>query len=471
MFVSSFQSISRSHFSNSIFRTMTQHFKYLVLGGGSGGIASARRAAEYTDGVAVVEKSRLGGTCVNVGCVPKKVMYNCAHVADTLRKAHSFGFPAADSTFTWETIKSKRDAYIKRLNGIYGNNLEKSKVTHISGDAKFVGPNSVEVNGETYTADHILIATGGRPSVPDVPGKEFGITSDGFFDLEHQPKKVAVCGAGYIAVELASVLHGLQSDVDLFIRRKEYLRTFDADIRRTLREHMDKHGPKVHSEHVPKSVEKLDDGKLKITFMNGESYNGYDTLIWAVGRAPNTEIGLDVAGVELERGHIKVDAYQNTNVSGVHALGDVCGKYLLTPVAIAAGRRLAERLFNNKPEEKLVYENIATAVFTHPPIGTVGLTEDEAVSKYGSENVKTYRSRFTNMYFATCEDEEKEPTMMKLVVQGPEEHVVGVHLIGMGVDEMIQGIAIPLVMGATKKDFDRTVAVHPTAAEELVTMR
>ncbi|MCC8373652.1 MULTISPECIES: glutathione-disulfide reductase [Photorhabdus] len=450
---------------------MSKHYDYIAIGGGSGGIASINRAAMYGQKCALIEAKALGGTCVNVGCVPKKVMWHAAQVAESIHQyGPDYGFDTTINSFNWKTLIASRTAYIDRIHQSYGRGLGNNKVDVIQGFAHFVDAHTVEVNGEKITADHILIATGGRPVRPDIPGSEYGIDSDGFFALEEMPKRVAVVGAGYIAVEIAGVLHALGSETHLFVRQHAPLRSFDPMIVETLLEVINTEGPTLHTESVPKSVSKNTDGSLTLQLQNGKEQT-VDTLIWAIGREPATDnLNLSVAGVELnEKGYIKVDEYQNTNVKGIYAVGDNTGAVELTPVAVAAGRRLSERLFNNKPEEHLDYTNIPTVVFSHPPIGTVGLTEPQAKAQFGEEQVKTYQSSFTAMYTAVTQ--HRQPCRMKLVCVGPEEKIVGIHGIGFGMDEMLQGFAVALKMGATKKDFDNTVAIHPTAAEEFVTMR
>lgn len=466
------------------------HFDLIVIGGGSGGLGCGRRAASYGKRVAIIEEGRLGGTCVNVGCVPKKVMFNTSMIQDALHDSADYTFEwekgAKMPSVNWPMLKDKRDAYVRRLNGIYSNNLEKDKVTHIEGFASFTGPHTVEVKGVQYKAPHIVIATGGYALLEEsgIKGaKEHAITSDGFFELEQQPRKVAVVGAGYIAVELAQIFQGLGSEAHLFVRHATPLRKFDHLLTEVLTEEMKKSGLQLHSFTEGKEITKDEaakEGPLTFHYAQAEaeggakepkSLSGLDCVLIAVGRGPKiANLNLDRAGVQLGKtGHIAVDAFQNTSTPGVYALGDVCGKMELTPVAIAAGRALAERLFNGKNDSKLDYENVPTVVFSHPPIGTVGLTEAEAVQRYGRERVTFYRSRFTNMYFSMLQ--RKQATAMKLVCVGDEEKVVGVHIIGMGADEMLQGFGGMVKMGATKKDFDSVVAIHPTAAEELVTMR
>ncbi|KMW72663.1 glutathione reductase [Photorhabdus luminescens subsp. luminescens] len=450
---------------------MSKHYDYIAIGGGSGGIASINRAAMYGQKCALIEAKALGGTCVNVGCVPKKVMWHAAQIAESIHQyGPDYGFDTTVNHFNWKTLIASRTAYIDRIHQSYERGLGNNNVDVIQGFARFVDTYTVEVNGEKITADHILIATGGRPVRPDIPGSEYGIDSDGFFALEEMPKRVAVVGAGYIAVEIAGVLHALGSETHLFVRQHAPLRSFDPMIVETLLDIINTEGPTLHTESVPKSVSKNADGSLTLQLQNGKQQT-VDALIWAIGREPATDnLNLSVTGVELnEKGYIRVDKYQNTNVKGIYAVGDNTGAVELTPVAVAAGRRLSERLFNNKPEEHLDYTNIPTVVFSHPPIGTVGLTEPQAKAQFGEEQVKTYQSSFTAMYTAVTQ--HRQPCRMKLVCVGPEEKIVGIHGIGFGMDEMLQGFAVALKMGATKKDFDNTVAIHPTAAEEFVTMR
>ncbi len=450
---------------------MSRHYDFLTIGAGSGGIAATNRAAAYGARAVRIEKDRIGGTCVNVGCVPKKVMWNAATIAETLRDAPDYGFKLTLDEFDWPTIKQARDKYIERLNAIYHRVGIQNNVDYIEGKARFIGPNSVEVNGETITAEHILIAVGGYPTVPDLPGAEFGITSDGFFELEQQPKRVAVIGAGYIAVEFAGLLASLGSEVTMILRGGSFLRWFDSTIRETLLEEMQKAGVNIMTGIHLQSLQKEKNNTVALHSTDGNIYGGFDSVIWAIGREPATSaLQLEAAGVTLdERGYISTDDYQNTNVSGIYAVGDVTGRVQLTPVAIAAGRRLADRLFDGQAEAKLDYNNIASVVFSHPPIGTVGLTEDEAHEQFGEGAVKVYQSRFTNMYYAVTK--HKTPTVVKLVTVGEKEKIIGCHVIGMQADEIIQGFAVAIKMGACKKDFDNTVAIHPTAGEELVTLR
>lgn len=450
---------------------MTKHYDYIAIGGGSGGIASINRAAMYGQKCALIEARELGGTCVNVGCVPKKIMWHAAQIAEAIHLyGPDYGFDTTLNRLDWATLLKNRSAYIDRIHTSYENVLGKNKVDVIKGFARFVDAHTVEVNGETITADHILIATGGRPGHPSIPGAEYGIDSDGFFALEALPERTAVVGAGYIAVELAGVLNALGAKTHLFVRKHAPLRSFDPLLTETLVEVMNVEGPTLHTQAIPTAVVKNQDGSLTLTLEDGREQT-VDCLIWAIGREPaNDKLNVEMAGVELdEKGYVKVDKYQNTNVPGIYAVGDNTGAVELTPAAVAAGRRLSERLFNNKPDEYLDYNNIPTVVFSHPTIGTVGLTEPQAREEYGDDQVKVYQSSFTAMYTAVTR--HRQPSRMKLVCVGLEEKIIGIHGIGLGMDEILQGFAVALKMGATKRDFDNTVAIHPTAAEEFVTMR
>ena len=456
---------------------MTKHYDYIAIGGGSGGIASVNRAASYGKKCAIIEAKHLGGTCVNVGCVPKKVMFYGAQIAEAINHyAPDYGFDVDVKKFDFAKLVESRQAYISRIHTSYDNVLAKNNVDVIRGFAKFIDKNTLEVTfadgtTEQVTADHILIATGGRPSIPAVKGAKYGIDSNGVFALTELPKRVAVVGAGYIAVELAGVLNSLGVETHLFVRKHAPLRNFDPMMAETLIESMQQDGITLHTHAIPKEVVKNEDGSVTLNLEDGREQR-VDCLIWAIGREPATDkINLQAVGVETnERGFIKVDKYQNTNVPGIYAVGDIIeGGIELTPVAVAAGRRLSERLFNNKPNEHLDYRLVPSVVFSHPPIGTVGLTEQQAIAQYGAENVKVYKSSFTSMYTAVTQ--HRQACRMKLVCVGKEEKIVGLHGIGFGVDEMIQGFAVAIKMGATKADFDNTVAIHPTGSEEFVTMR
>jgi glutathione reductase (NADPH) len=446
-----------------------QLFDLISIGGGSGGLACAQRAAEYGARTAVIEPKRLGGTCVNVGCVPKKIMWNASGVALSLQDANDYGFDVKAGESDWAELKRKRDAYVLRLNGIYERNLAAKGVSYVRGAARFIDAHTVEVNGRRLGARHIVIATGGRPSLPDIPGAHLGISSDGFFDLETRPKRVAVVGSGYIACELAASFRELGSDVEQFIRTDRLLSNFDVMLGKSLKREVRALGMVIH-EHAVIAAVREDAGKKTLIAQDGREFAGFDCLLWAIGRDANVA-GLDLqsAGVALdEADYVITDAFQNTNVAGVYAIGDVTGRAALTPVAIAAGRRLSDRLFGGKPDRRLDYGMIPTVIFTHPPIGTVGASEAEARASYG-DAVKVYVADFTPMYHAMTG--RKTHTDMKLVCVGPEQRIIGCHILGLGADEMLQGFAVAIRMGATKADFDDTVAIHPTSAEELVTMR
>ncbi|QLB17812.1 glutathione-disulfide reductase [Mannheimia varigena] len=456
---------------------MAKHYDYLAIGGGSGGIASINRAASYGKKCAIIEAKHLGGTCVNVGCVPKKVMFYGAQIAEAIhRYAPDYGFDVTVNKFDYSKLVENREAYIERIHNSYNNVLSKNNVDVLNGFARFKDVKTVEVSyadgsSEEVTADHILIATGGRPTIPDLKGSEYGITSDGVFALNELPKSVAIVGAGYIAVELAGVFSSLGVEIHLFVRQNAPMRKQDPLIVEALVEVLEQDGIKLHTQAIPQEVVKNENSSLTLKLEDGRE-TIVDTLVWAIGREPATDmINLDVTGIEInERGFIKVDKFQNTNVPNLYAVGDIIeGGIELTPVAVAAGRRLSERLFNNKPNEHLDYNLVPTVVFSHPPIGTIGLTEPQAIEQYGKENVKVYKSSFTAMYTAVTQ--HRQPCKMKLVCAGKEEKIVGLHGIGFGVDEMIQGFAVAIKMGATKADFDNTVAIHPTGSEEFVTMR
>jgi len=448
---------------------VTGKFDLIVIGGGSGGLAHAQRAAEYGARAAVVEYGPLGGTCVNVGCVPKKVMWYTAQHAHHFHHAADYGFDIEIRGHDWTGLKSRRDAYIKRLNGIYGNNLDNKGVTYLSGRARFVDANTIEVEGVEYHTDRIVVATGGKPIVPDIPGAELGITSDGFFELEDRPQRVLIAGSGYVSVELAGVFNALGAETQVVVRKEGVLRSFDKMLSSELMEAMQAGGIALDTGVIPRSAEQTAEG-IVLYAEDGRSFGPVDALVWAVGRSPNTET-LDAtrAGVQMDqKGFIPTDEFQQTNVDNIFAIGDVTGREALTPVAIAAGRRLADRLYGGMEGRHLEYRLIPTVIFSHPTIGTVGLTEDEARAEYG-DDIKVYQSAFTGMYYALGDD--KQRSAMKLITTGAEERVVGCHVIGEGADEMMQGFAVAMRMGATKADFDDTVAIHPTSSEELVTMR
>jgi glutathione reductase (NADPH) len=449
----------------------TLRYDLVVIGGGSGGLACAQRATEYGARVALVESARLGGTCVNVGCVPKKVMWNAAQIAHAAHDAVHYGFDLTLSGHDWGALRVARDAYITRLNGIYERNLANRKVELVRGHAAFAGPNEVRVGDRLLEAPHVVIATGGRPSVPPIPGAGHGITSDGFFELAERPRRIAVVGSGYIAVELAGVFAALGSEVTMVLRRDRLLRHFEAMLGDGLRKIMAGDGVAFLDHAAPRALERDADGTLRLLLQDGRVAGPFDTVLWAIGREPAVEgLGLARAGVTMDAaGFIPVDRLQQTNIGGLYAIGDVTGRAQLTPVAIAAGRRLSDRVFGGMTDRHLDYSDIPTVVFSHPPIGTVGLSEAEAIDRHGASAVKTYTSGFVPMYHAMTP--RKPRAEMKLVTVGSEQRIVGCHVIGAGADEMLQGFAVALKMGATKRDFDDTVAIHPTSAEEFVTMR
>jgi len=448
---------------------VSERFDLLVIGGGSGGLAHAQRSAEYGASAAVVEHGPLGGTCVNVGCVPKKVMWYAAHFSHELHHAPDYGYDIAVNGHDWKALKARRDTYIERLNNIYSNNLDKRDVTFLKGHARFVDANTVDVDGVQHQAERIVIATGGEPMVPDIPGAELGITSDDFFELEEQPQRVLIVGSGYIAVELAGIFNGLGSDTHVIVRKDGVLRSFDKMLSSELMSEMRQSGIALDTGAVPAAVKKTNDG-LVLTAEDGREFGPVDALLWAVGRSPNTSaLDADKAGVDMDaRGFVPTDDHQRTNIESIHALGDVTGRDALTPVAIAAGRRLADRLYGGMDGRHLDYTLIPTVIFSHPTIGTVGLTEDEARDEY-ADDIKVYSTDFTPMFYALGDD--KKRSVMKLITAGENEKIIGCHVFGAGADEMLQGFAVAMRMGATKKDFDDTVAIHPTNAEEVVTMR
>ncbi|MDJ0808427.1 MAG: glutathione-disulfide reductase [Gammaproteobacteria bacterium] len=447
---------------------MGRQYDLIAIGGGSGGLAVAEKAAQYGKSVAVVDSEKLGGTCVNYGCVPKKVMWHAANLAHAVDDASGFGIPTRREDTDWLKLIRGRDAYIGGINDYWEGYVTDSGITHIQGKARFIDSGRIEVEGVTYTAEHIVIATGGRPIIPPVPGAELGIDSDGFFQLSQQPKRVAIIGGGYIGAELAGMLRALGSDVTLVALEERVLQAFDVMLGEVLMREMDQQGITLKTSFRVASLAKTSEG-IVLESSSAERLVGFDQVIWAVGRAPNTrELNLQAAGVEtLSNGTVATDEYQNTNVAGIYAIGDIAGRSPLTPVAIAAGRRLAERLFGGMPSRKVDYENIPSVVFTHPPVGTVGLTEQQARERHA--DVIVYQTEFSPMRYALAA--YKTTTAMKLICAGSQQRVVGIHLIGDSVDEMLQGFAVAVKMGATKADFDDTIAIHPVSAEELVTLK
>ena len=447
---------------------MSYEFDLFVIGAGSGGVRAARFAAGFGAKVAVAESRYLCGTCVNVGCVPKKFLVYGAHFADDFEQASGFGWSSGEPQFDWPTLIANKNREIQRLNGIYRNLLVNSGVTLLEGHAKLTGPHEVEINGQRHSARHILIATGGWPQVPDIPGKELAITSNEAFFLEQLPKRVLVVGGGYIAVEFASIFHGLGAETALLYRKDLFLRGFDGAVRKHLKEELEKKGLDLQFNTDISRIERQAGGSLLATLKDGREL-ATDCVFYATGRRPMLDnLGLENTGVQLDdKGFIQVNEHFETSEPSILALGDVIGRVQLTPVALAEGMAVARRLF--KPEEyrKLDYSLIPTAVFSLPNIATVGLTEEQA-REQGHE-VKVFESRFRPMKLTLTECQER--TLMKLVVDARNDKVLGCHMVGPESGEIVQGLAVALKAGATKRIFDETLGIHPTAAEEFVTMR
>lgn len=447
---------------------MTNRFDAIVIGAGSGGLSTAIRAGRHGAKVALVDPGELGGTCVNVGCVPKKVMWLAARMAESQRTAAAVGFDVRPGTLDWSAFVARRQAYIERIHASYRQQLDDLGVHRVSARARLLGAGRVDAGGEVFEAPHIVIATGARSRVPALPGAELGGTSDDFFDWREAPRRVALIGGGYIAVELAGVLHALGSDVSIVLRRDHLLDAFDRECADHATALYEAHGIRIVRGVDVTALERSHDGVRIVG--SGAPSQGFDKVLWATGRQPNSEgIGLDVAGVRCDaRGHVIVDDCHATSASGIHAVGDVTTDPALTPVAVKAGRLLADRLFGGCPDARLDRSLVPTVVFGHPPLASVGLTEAAAVERHG-DAVKVYRTRFRPMLCALLDGDDR--TLMKLICVGPEERVVGLHMVGPDVDEIVQGFALALKLGACKRDFDATIAVHPTAAEEVVLMR
>lgn len=448
----------------------TFDFDFFVIGGGSGGVRAARMAGQRGVRVAMAESGALGGTCVNVGCIPKKLYSYAAHFAEAFEESHGYGWQGNAPTLDWPKLKANRAKEITRLNGIYLQLLQGAGVRLLTGHAQLVDAHTVQVNGERFTAQHILIATGGTPSVPPVPGGELVVTSNDMFDLEPFPKRLVVVGGGYIACEFASIFNGLGAQVTLLHRGEQVLNGFDADVRPFIAAEMRKAGVDLRLPGEVARIERTGDG-LQVTLKNGDTLPA-DTVLYATGRVPNTEgLGLDAAGVKLSaKGAIEVDAYYQTSVPSIHAIGDVTARVQLTPVALGEGMALVDHLFGpagGKPARSMAYDLIPTAVFTHPNIGTVGDTEAQAREKYGK--LRIYRTDFKPLKHTLSGSSER--TLMKLVVDDASDRVVGLHMVGADAGEIVQGFAVAMKAGATKAVFDSTIGIHPTAAEEFVTMR
>ncbi|MNF66050.1 Glutathione reductase [compost metagenome] len=447
---------------------MAYDFDLFVIGAGSGGVRAARFAAGFGAKVAVAESRYLGGTCVNVGCVPKKLLVYGAHFADDFEQAEGYGWSLEKADFDWKTLIGNKNREIARLNGIYRNLLVNSGVELFEAHARLLGPNTVEVNGKQYSAKHILIATGGWPQIPDIPGREHAISSNEAFFLETLPKRVLVVGGGYIAVEFAGIFQGLGADTSLLYRGELFLRGFDKAVREHLKDELSKRGLDLQFNTEIARIDKLADGRLQATLKDGRELHT-DCVFYATGRRPMLDnLGLENTGVKLdERGFIQVDEQYQSSEPSILAIGDVIGKVQLTPVALAEGMAVARRLFKPEQYRPVDYRHIPTAVFSQPPIGTVGLTEEQA--REAGHSVQIFESRFRPMKLTMTECQER--TLMKLVVDANSDKVLGCHMVGPDAGEIVQGLAIALKAGASKQLFDETIGVHPTAAEEFVTLR
>ena len=447
---------------------MAYEFDLFVIGAGSGGVRAARFAAGFGAKVAVAESRYLGGTCVNVGCVPKKLLVYGAHFAEDFEQASGFGWSLGEASFDWATLIANKDREIHRLNGIYRNMLVNSGVTLMEGHAKITGPHEVEVNGQRHSAKHILIATGGWPQIPQIPGHEHAISSNEAFFLKELPKRVLVVGGGYIAVEFAGIFHGLGAKTSLLYRGEMFLRGFDGAVRKHLHEELTKRGMDVQFNADIARIDKEPDGSLKATLKDGRELIT-DCVFYATGRRPMLDnLGLENTGVTLDkRGFVEVDDLYQSAEPSILAIGDVIGRVQLTPVALAEGMAVARRLFKPEQYRAVDYNMIPTAVFSLPNIGTVGLSEEQAIED--GHKVQIFESSFRPMKLTLTECQER--TLMKLVVDADTDKVLGCHMVGPEAGEIVQGLAIALKAGATKQHFDETIGVHPTAAEEFVTMR
>ncbi len=446
---------------------MTKYdFDMFTIGAGSGGVAASRRAGSYGAKVAICEDSRVGGTCVIRGCVPKKLLVYGAQFADAFAEAAGFGWTLAPPVHDWASLIAAKDREIGRLEGVYRDLLKNSDVRLVEGRGRLVDPHTVEVDGRRYTAANILVATGAHPVLPAVPGIEHAVTSNEALDLPSLPRRIVIVGGGYIAVEFAGIFHGLGAEVQLVIRGEELLRGFDDDVRVCLAQELRQRGIGIRARTQITGIDKRDHG-FDLTTAKGDMLSA-DLVMYATGRRPNTRgIGLEEAGVRLDgENAIAVDEWSRSSVPHIYAVGDVTDRLNLTPVAIAEGRALAETLFNDNPM-RIDHRMVATAVFSQPPVGAVGLTEREARQRHGGVDI--YRTRFRPMKHTLSGREER--TLMKLIVDRQSDRVLGCHMLGADAPEIIQGLAIALKCGATKRQFDATIGIHPTAAEEFVTMR
>ena len=445
-----------------------KEYDLIVIGAGSGGLAAAQRAAEHKQRVAIIEMGQLGGTCVNRGCIPKKIYWYAAEFAYDLKHSNTLGFETNDFKHNWQTLQQTSKQYIKKLNDMYRKNLSQKNIEIVTGNASFQSSKEISVGGVLLTAKQIIIACGATPVVPDIPGAEFGITSDDFFELKNKPNKTIIVGSGYVAVELAGILNALGSDTKIVARKNSILRKFDQSIQSAVIDYLVESGVEVSLNTDVLSVKENNNQLLVQT--NNKDYTSVDALLWAIGRKPLvSDLGLERTQVTKDKNNfILVDQYQTTKDPNICAIGDVVGNHELTPVAIAAGRALSDRLFGDKENARLEYENIPTVIFSHPPVGTVGMSEEEARVVYGNK-VKIYEANFVSLRHSLIGISSK--AMIKLVCLGKEEIVIGCHIVGQGADELLQGFAVAIKMGAQKKDLDNTIAIHPTLAEELVTLR
>lgn len=450
---------------------MSYDFDLFVIGAGSGGIATARRAAEYGAKVGIVEFDRLGGTCVNRGCVPKKLMVYASHFPESFQAASGYGWTVGESKFDWKTMITAVNSEVDRLNGIYQRMLDKSEVKVYEGQGQFIDSHTIAIGEEKVTAEKILIAVGGKPVKPDnIPGVEHTITSREIFHVQEQPKRIVILGGGYIGAEFACILRGVGSEVTQIIRSDKILRGFDEDIRSEIQSQMQEHGINVINNAQDIAISKTDAGlEIKVTRDEDEETITADSIsLAATGRKPRLEnLGLENTKVEVTNGAVAVNEYSQTAEEHIYAVGDCTDRVNLTPVAIQEGRAFADTHFGGQSKQ-MAYDNIPTAIFTTPEAATVGLNEAEAREKYG-DAVKIYRSKFRPMFYTLPDMQVK--TLMKLIVDGNTDQVVGAHMVGDSAAEIIQGVAIAVKMGATKADFDATVGIHPSSAEEFVTMR
>ncbi len=445
-----------------------QHFDLVALGGGSGGISAVEYAAELGKRCAIIEDRHLGGTCVNIGCVPKKLLWQAANMRRSIDFLGGFGLPQSSKSFSWEHFKEQRDQAISGIRNWYEGHLDSMSVQVFTGRGCFVDSKTIEINGKKITADHIVISTGSLPIVPNIPGKELGMISDDIFALQTQPKSMVIVGSGYIALEFACILQNLGTQVYLVVRGETVLRDQEPEIQKELLKNMEKMGIKVLLKSEVSCLENKTQG-VSVTLKSGDSLL-VDKLLWAVGRSPNThQMGLENAGIDSQAGYILTDRYSNTNISGIYALGDVVDAPKLTPVAIQTARRLMMRLFNNKQDESIDLGCVPTVVFTQPPVATVGMTQKAAEKKWGKHAVLTSTSVFSPLINEVIGKNER--SLFKLIYKKEDGCVVGLHMIGENVDEILQGFAVAIRAKLTKQDFDRTIAIHPSAAEEVVTLR